>query len=270
MKTLITHLRPHLDDICALWLLKRYLPEAKDAQIDFIPTDEKGGKVSDDPEIAYVGVGRGRFDEHKGDIGDCAATLVWKHAEPRAAIADPIEKRAIRKMVAWVFQEDTGRLNTVPYRAFTAPSIIEGYFDGHDRDSAKTAEFGFAMLDALLMTQKNEVRLEDDWANRKEFASRWGKAVAVVGASRQIDSYAYGRGFPLAVIMDPNATYHTIRADASSDIDLASVYEALRKREPEASWYFHHSGKMLICGGDHAPGATLSKLSMEELIALLK
>ncbi len=268
MKALITHLRPHLDDICGLWLLKRYFPEARDASIDFIPTNERGGDVTDDPEVAYIGVGRGRFDEHKGDVGECATTLVYKEVAPH--IADTLEKRAVEKIVEWVFQEDTGRLGTIPYRAFTVPSIIEGYFDGHDRDSHATTEFGFAMLDALIVMQRNQVLLEDDWKNRIEFDSRFGRAVAIVGNSRQMDSYAYAQGFPLVVIMQPGGTYHTIRASAASNTDLTTVYEELHRREPEASWYFHHSKKMLICGGDHALTATPSKLSLQELIDLLK
>ena len=268
MKTLLTHIRPHLDDICGLWLLKRYFPGASTAAIDFIPTDQKGGDVDGNPEVLAVGVGRGRFDEHKGDIGECATTLVYKDVS--GEIQDALEKRAVEKIVAWVFQEDTGQLGALQYRSFAVPSIIEGYFDSHEKDSHKVTEFGFALLDALLAMQKNEVRLEDDWKNRIEFDSRFGRAVAVIGTSRQFDSYGYRHGFPLVVIMDPTGTYHTVRANAASEIDLTSAYEALHQREPNASWYFHHSKKMLICGGDHAPSATPSTLSMQELIELLK
>lgn len=269
MKTLITHIRPHLDDICAMWLLKRYLPEAKDAALDFIATNEKGGDVVDNPDFVYVGVGRGQFDEHKGDIGDCATTLVFKYVVVHAQI-DLLEKRALDKIVAWAFQEDTGRLATIPYRAFAVPAIIEGYFDGHDRSSHAVTEFGFAMLDALIVVQRNDVRLDDDWGKRVEFPSRWGKAVAVSSFVRQIDSFAYAQGYPLIVIVNPDRTYHSVRASAMSDVDLSDAYAKLKEIDPGASWYFHHSKKMLICGGDHAPQATPSKLTVEQLMDLLK
>lgn len=269
MKTLITHLRPHLDDICAFWLLKRYLPEAKDAGLDFIATNEKGGDVVNDPAITYVGVGRGKYDEHKGDIGDCSTTLVWKDIRDRIAI-DPRERRAVEKIVSWVLLEDTGKLNAEPYRFFSVPAMIEGFFDGRGRDSLATTMFGFEILDALIVAQRNEVLIEDDWKDRIEFDSRYGRAVAVVGTARQIDAYGYSHGFPLVVVVNPDRTYHTVRADAASDIDLTPTWEKLRAREPEASWYFHHSKKMLICGGDHAPNARLSSLTVEELIGYLK
>ncbi|MEY4744580.1 MAG: hypothetical protein RL272_525, partial [Candidatus Parcubacteria bacterium] len=152
MKTLITHLRPHLDDICAMWLLKRYLPESKEAALDFIATNEKGGDVVADPDLTYIGVGRGKYDEHKGDIGECATTLVWNDIKGRVP-RDEKEMRAVGKIVAWVLLEDTGKLNAEPYRFFSVPAIIEGYFDGHGRDSKAVTEFGFAMLDSLLLAQ---------------------------------------------------------------------------------------------------------------------
>ena len=36
MKKLITHINPHLDDISAIWLFKRFYPEFLDAEIEFI------------------------------------------------------------------------------------------------------------------------------------------------------------------------------------------------------------------------------------------
>lgn len=269
MKKLVTHIRPHLDDICALWLLKRLLPEAKGAEISFVPTNERGGDVADESEVLYVGVGRGKFDEHKGDVGDCATTLVFKYLKEKGDVPEA-DVRAYAKIVDWVFLEDTGRLNAMANRSFSIPAVIEGHFDRLDRDSAAVTEFTFAVLDDLFVMQKNAVTVEDAWAKRVEFDSRFGRAAAVSANARQLDSYAYSHGVPLILIVDPALTYHTFRADAASDIDLTSVWEKLKEVDPEASWYFHHSKKMLICGGDHAPYAVPSKLTLEGMIALVK
>lgn len=267
MKTLITHLRPHLDDVCAVWLLKRCLPEAKNASIDFIATGPGGGKVVDDPEMVYIGVGRGRFDEHKGDVGQCATTLVFNHIKEKTSL-DPMEQRALQKLVDWVFLEDTGKLSTVDFRDFTVPVLIELYPAGPGSD-AKVTELGFAILDAMLVVQRNAVRVEDDWAKRKEFASRYGKAVAIESEARKLDTFAYAKGFDIAVIVDHKRAYNTVRASADSSIDLTQAYETLKKIDPDADWFFHHSKKMLICGGDHGPNAKPSKLSLEQMIDLI-
>ncbi len=265
MKRLITHIRPHLDDICALWLFKRYLPEAKDAEISFVATNAKGGDTHDDADTACIGVGRGKYDEHKGDIDDCSTTLVWKDILTKVQF-DPAEQKAVQKIVDWAFLEDTGRLGAEARRSFAVPAMIEGFYDGHSRDSLQVTVFGFTMLDAIVVAQRNEVKIENAWATRKEFTSRYGKTVAVVGDARGLDAYAYGRGFDLIAIMDTSGKYHTYRANATSTIDLTTTRDLLAKIDPTAEWYFHHSKKMLICGGDHSPHTPTSKLSFEQFI----
>lgn len=269
MKTIVTHIRPHLDDICAMWLLQRYLSEARDAALDFISTDPRGGEVKDNPDLTYVGVGRGKYDEHKGDVGDCSTSLVFKDLV-RLVDFEEDEQKALQKMVDWVLQEDTGHLNTIPWRTFAVPAILDGFFLSHERDSEAQTRFGYELLDALLVMQRNDVKLDAAWETRVEFTSRYGRAAAFSDTIRQMDAYAYVRGVKVVVIVNPDMSFHTIRADADSDVDLSDVFETLKKRDQEADWYFHHSKKMLICGGDHAPYALHSKLTLKDLIAILK
>lgn len=270
MKTLITHIRPHVDDICGFWLLMRYLPEYADAKIDFIPTNAKGGETVNDPDFVYVGVGRGQFDEHKGDIGECATSLVYEYVKSKVSL-DPNEQSALDKLVAWVLEEDMGRLSAQSLRQFSIPSIIQGHYRVTKRDSHKVAELTMTILDAVFDSLKELVKLEKDWENRVEFDSRFGKAVAVETSARDIDSYAYRRGFDLAVYVNHQHDYFNVRVRADAeDIDLSSVYDRLKELEPQAGWYIHHSKHMLICGGDLEPGAVLSKLTLDELVDTLR
>lgn len=121
MPKIITHIRPHLDDICAAWLLKRYLSDCRDAEIEFIPVDDPNPANEAD---YYVGVKRGRFDEHKGDVGECAATLVWKHIKQVAPPSDRLEKAAVEKLTDWVRLEDTGLLMKLDLREYAVPTIL--------------------------------------------------------------------------------------------------------------------------------------------------
>ncbi len=269
MNKIITHLRPHLDDICALWLLKKYLPEAKDAELAFIPTNERGGDTVSDPGVVYVGVGRGQFDEHKGDIGQCATTLVFDFVKKQVPFPDALELQALEWLVEWVRLEDTGQLNKLQWRDFSVPTILEYDFNNHDRDSAAATELGFRILEAALAGQKNAVVREADWGKRIEFESIFGKAVGLETSARDIDSVAYFRGFDLVVYVNKEHTYHNIRAAADSGIDLTPVWLEIKQVDPEAGWYFHHSKKMLICGGDITAGVKTSKLTLEWLIDLL-
>ncbi|MFC1702935.1 hypothetical protein ACFLZO_00545 [Patescibacteria group bacterium] len=248
----------------------KYLPEFADAKIDFIPTNAKGGETVDDPDFVYVGVGRGEFDEHKGDIGECATSLVYTHVKEKVSL-EPKEVAALDKLVAWVLEEDMGRLSALPLRQFSIPSIIQGQYRVSKRDSHKVAELTLTILDAVFDSLKELVNLEKDWENRIEFDSRFGKAVAIETGARDIDSYAYIRGFDLAVYVNRQHDYFNVRARADAEnVDLSSVYDRLKELEPQAGWYIHHSKKMLICGGDLEPGAVLSKLRLDELIDTLR
>ncbi|HET7713069.1 MAG TPA: hypothetical protein VFK94_00655, partial [Patescibacteria group bacterium] len=87
MKKIITHISPHLDEIVAIWLIRKFDPGWSDCQVDFKATNPAGGEVDleavdKDPNVLYLGLGRSKFDEHKLEkeaaAHDCAATLVWK------------------------------------------------------------------------------------------------------------------------------------------------------------------------------------------------
>ena len=78
MKTLVTHINPHLDDISAIWIFKKFHPDFKDAEIEFINASRDEALKNESGEKIYFGTGGGKYDEHKGDLEDCAASLVWK------------------------------------------------------------------------------------------------------------------------------------------------------------------------------------------------
>lgn len=92
IETIVVHVRPHLDEVAAIWLLKKFgeekFPGVKDAKITF---GGSGGEAPPGQSAAawesqgrlFVGVGGGRFDEHPTlqsgrKENECAATLVAK------------------------------------------------------------------------------------------------------------------------------------------------------------------------------------------------
>jgi hypothetical protein len=92
IKKIITHKRPHADELMALMLLKKFpegeslLPGVSNAPVEFLSTGElPDGKTAHDfPDVVFLGCGGGMFDEHATsqkdrDEGDCCATLVAKY-----------------------------------------------------------------------------------------------------------------------------------------------------------------------------------------------
>ena len=51
MKTLVTHINPHLDDIAAIWLFKKFHPDFKDAKIEFISASRDAAKEESEDKI---------------------------------------------------------------------------------------------------------------------------------------------------------------------------------------------------------------------------
>lgn len=265
---IITHVRPHLDEIMAIWLVENYWPDRGEVTVEFIDNNERPDDVDADPDVLYIGVGRGRFDEHRGVAGECAASLVWQGLPDKDKMSDE-ERKAIDKLVDWVRDEDLGLHMDEPRRAFTVPAIIDGWYLFHDKNSSVAVGLGTRIIDALMYGQRELVRLEVDWEKRVEFDSRFGRAVALQTDTDRASEFAYQKGFDLAVIMNRAHTYRTIRAKAESPIDLTDVAEAIEKAD-KAKWFFHHSKRMLILGGDHDPKAAPSSLQMPDLIDLLK
>ena len=94
VRVIVTHHRPHLDEIVSIWILRKFgestFPGVSTAKVEYWST---GGATIDGrtPEeweadgYILIGVGRGRFDEHcdttqiaERQNGECAATLVAK------------------------------------------------------------------------------------------------------------------------------------------------------------------------------------------------
>jgi hypothetical protein len=89
---ILTHERPHLDEIVAIWLLRKFgeqrFPGISTAAVSFMSIRKlaEAGLKPDDYEAQgtlLLGIGGGRFDEHPTldegrKTGDCATTLVAK------------------------------------------------------------------------------------------------------------------------------------------------------------------------------------------------
>lgn len=266
MKTLITHINPHLDDISAVWLYKKFHPEFEDAQIEFIPASRNAGKDESSDKI-YVGTGGGKYDEHKGDLEDCAASLVWKDIKSNGlAPKDEIELKAFEELVEWNRQIDLGHGTAADFGPFSVQAFIRSK-DSTQEGSLKSLKLGEEILERILVLLKDIKQSEKDWAGRVEFESPFGKAYAI--SSETIDrAFVREKGGDLFLMYDPknkSAQYFT----PSFEIDLEPIYKKALEKEPDAGWFLHQSHHMVICGSSSAPDSN-TNLSFEQLIDLAK
>lgn len=101
-KKLLTHVAIHLDEIFAIFLLRKYgeakFPGVTTSELCPVAGDPRGDDNSFDADgVIPVGCGGGRFDEHRPNgrvAGECAATLVAKHLgiQDKPGVAELLEE----------------------------------------------------------------------------------------------------------------------------------------------------------------------------------
>lgn len=267
MKVLVTHINPHLDDISAIWIFKKFHPEFRDAQIEFIPASRDAALKEQSDDKIFFGTGGGAYDEHKGDIDDCAASLVWKDVKAKGlAPKDESELKAYEELVEWNRIIDLGKAAPKDVTPFSVPAFIRTK-DSSEESSLKSQKLGEEILDRILEILKKRYQSEKDWEKKMEFESRFGKSYAV--SSETIDrEFCKEKGGDLFLMYDPShksAQYFT----PSFEIDLEPIFKKAKELEPNADWFLHQSHHMVICGSSSAPDAH-TELSFEKLIDLAK
>lgn len=267
MATLITHINPHLDDISAIWLFKRFHPNFSDTNLEFISASRDASKNESEDRI-YIGTGGGRYDEHKGDLEDCATSLVWKDFVAQGILPkDEITLKALEQIVGWNTLIDLGRFPGGQYEEFSVPSFIRSK-DSSIESSKKTVELGFEILDRILQVLKSKQKSIKDYASRIEFDTLFGPGVAVESENVDRDFCRNQKG-NLFIIIDPkhkSVQYFT----PSFEIDLEPIYLKLKQLDPKGDWFLHQSHHMILCGATSAPHFSPSSLSTQQLIEVAK
>ncbi|HLC88228.1 MAG TPA: hypothetical protein VJG66_04205 [Patescibacteria group bacterium] len=267
MKTLVTHINPHLDDISAIWIFKKFHPDFKDAEIEFINASRDEALKNESGEKIYFGTGGGKYDEHKGDLEDCAASLVWKDIKAKGlAPQSEIELKALDDLIEWNRKIDLGKGSDADFGPYGVQAFIRSK-NSTQEDSLKSLKLGEEILDRIYELLKKDKQSEEDWASRIEFETSFGKSVAI--SSKTVDrAFVRNKGFSLVLIYDPefsSAQFFT----PSFEIDLEPIYKKLVEVEPDCGWFLHQSHHMVICGSSSAPEHKTG-LSFEQLIKAAK
>lgn len=268
MKILVTHINPHLDDIAAIWLYKKFQNGWKEAKVDFISQTKGNKSLEENDDLVYIGVGRGKFDEHKGDLGDCSTSLIWKYFKKIGILPkDELLIKALDELVEWVRLGDLGRLPEEKYGDFSLPAFIRPT-DSTILGSKKAVELGGEILERILAVLKKNQQSLQDWQGRVEFKSSFGRSFA-------IKSHSINRGFcnkmagELFLMYDPK--YGSVQFyTPSQKIDLEPIYQKIKQLRPQEQWYLHQSHHMVLCGSSSAPDVKPTTLSWEELIEVAK
>lgn len=268
-KTLVTHINPHLDDIAAIWLCKKFHPGFGEAEVEFISASKSSQMSGDDENTIYLGVGRGKFDEHKGDLEDCATSLVWKYLKENNFVPqDEFKMAALEELVEWVRLDDLGRLTSLSFGEFSVASLIRVYGSEKGFHSKDSLRLGLEILERILRVLVNKHRALKDWQKRVEFKTKWGKGVGVV--SEYVNrSFCDSKEGDIFLMVDPK--FKSVQFYTPKEaIDLEPIYQEVKKLDPQADWFLHQSHKMVICGSGSAPSGVPTSLDFDNLIEVAK
>lgn len=298
MKYIVTHTSPDMDAITSVWLIKKFLPGWEKAGVEFIPageaigrTAQAGLKLTDPIEkmgrnlVIQVDTGLGPLDHHQTESDKvCAATLTFDYVVKKMEESVPVvgkEKlEALQRMVNVVLEDDhfkeIFRSDILSdYHEFSLSGVLDGLrLEKPDQDGFYL-DFVTQALDALLHQFENRIWAEKEIKeNGVEFDTRFGKGIGFEVINDSVIKLAQKMGYCVVVRKDPRKGYVRIKGrpagPSEKAIDLTLAYEKLRKIDPGATWFLHVSKKMLLNGTVKNPKMKPTKLSLNDIIEVLK
>lgn len=273
MKTIVTHIGPDTDAITSVWLVKTFFPQWEEAQVAFVPagTTLEGKPADSDSEILHVDTGFGKFDHHQTDANICAATLVYDEIKSMHG-EDPALER-LTQVVNGIdhFVEASYPNPTADFWNFSLVSQIDGWRLIYADNPIKIVELGMQGLDGIYKMFQNRVWAEKELREKSiAFSTKWGKAVGIETVNDDVVHLAQKMGYTVAVRKDPKKGYLRVKSLPRDDIDLTPVYNTLKEKDPDATWFLHASRHMVLNGSSKNPSMRPTKLTLKEVISVIE
>jgi len=276
MKTIVTHLNPDLDAIFAVWLIKRFFPGWSHAEVEFVPAGETlVGKLADDnPEILHVDTGLGRFDHHQTKKFICASDLVWREILKENIKLKDWQKKAVERILAVVREVDHARFLAWPQPDsdrwdFSLYQIFGGLVACLKDNQKKILEICLPLVDSLFKIFGEKVEAEEILENGLRFKTRWGKGIAFKTDNSEVTYLALKKGYAVVIRKKMKTGHLGIYGNWKNGVNLYKVYLILKKKDPDADWFYHKSGCLVLNGSTSNPKMKPTKLKLEEAIKIL-
>ncbi len=277
-----THLKPHLDEFLAIWLLIMFgeikFPGIRNALVEFAETNvtEKHPDELEKDGIVCIGIGGGKFDEHAPLMGErkkseSASSLVMKYL----GIADDPALRDFSKFV-------TDRDSKITGSKYDLSGLVKIAYHRKATDDMKVWEWVMFALEAIYddsLEFFGPAMQDFAKAQQTEVKTSKGKIKVVTGRSDvgQFSSFCRSvHGCGADVVIQQNSTGN-VRVFTASRlqrmyVDLSDAARMIRLEEQKRAgqvlttdwkilgsaesvpgaenWYLHPERKMLLNGSD--------------------
>lgn len=274
-KTIVTHINPDLDAMTAVWLLKRFGPDFKNAEVKFIYAGStyQEKPVDSDAEVVHVDTGWGRFDHHQTNERTCASRLILDFLG--------LKDEAAERMVEVVTEVDYGAADLKYPDAgadryaflFNERKIISGWQKRYPGQSDKHLEWGLVVLDGVYenLKSKMEAQLVIEKQGRA-FTTRWGRGLAATTSVFGFMPLAQVQGFAVVAVKDPKKGHvriHGLDQAGKEAVDFTAAAGQLRVKDSRATWFLHASKKLLLNGSTVNPNMIPTSLNLDEVVEVL-
>lgn len=297
--TIITHVRPHIDEIFAIWLLRKFgeflFLGISTTKIEYRSTgpgllDDKTAKQWLEEGVLLVGIGKGRLDEHSGfgtteKKGDCCTTLVAKglnvYSEP-----------TLKGLIGFVLNDDTDKIpeNRSPY---DLGALVRARNMNLDFDSEKVLEMTFVDIDCFYLKALERHTIEKDSLDAHEEMIKGPKGnikLVVIDScdNEQIGTFSRSKsGFKADITVAKNTKGQVnISTNKKPSLKLYTVSSILNYLERKAGggpldidlqklekegaveggrWYYHKDLNILFNGGPSALDVLPTQISLDDI-----
>ena len=302
-KSILTHERPHLDEIAAIWLLRKFgeqrFPGIATATVTFTSLRKlaEAGLKPEEHEARgtlLLGIGGGRFDEHptmdeSRKSNDCATTLV---ASELGVSDDP----SLAKILRFVRAADVEG-NASPFDISYVVKLLHARYPD---DPHRVIEWALVAIEAKFQEQLRfftVVKPEFDAKARVEeiaVGQRRLRVVAIDSDEDGIHKYARSEhGARAAIVIQRRSSGNVaVFGNKQVGVDLREAAKLIRLAEREAKglepthdevrltaegyapgaeeWFYHRQGQMLLNGSLTQADVPATRLSLDRIAELVK
>jgi len=302
-KSILTHERPHLDEIVAVWLLRKFgeqrFPGISTAAVTFTSIRKlaEAGLKPEDYEARgtlLLGIGGGRFDEHPTmdegrKTGDCATTLVAKEI----GVSDDL---SLAKILRFVRAADVEG-NASPFDISYVVKLLHARYPDEPH---RVIEWALVAIEAKYQEQLRfftVVKPEFDAKARVEEIAVGQRRLRIVTIDSDEDGiHKYARseyGARAAIVIQRRSSGNAaVFGNKQAGVDLREATKLIRLAEREAKglefasdderllaegyapgaeeWFYHKQGQMLLNGSLTQADVPATRLSLDRIAELVK
>ncbi len=279
IKTIVGHIQPDADVWLAIWLVKRFHPGAKEAELVFVRSGTILPESENDPAVIHVDTGLGPYDHHGKNLGrTCSAALV-------AAALGRADDQGLTPFIEMVTMAD----NAEPLPATSVFFLLKGCPDlCRAKDNAvdwRQVEAKVFEIFDIIYGQETK-RVEFRAALNREIGWKRlpnGLKLAILFRVPRFKEAAFEAGADVVVWTQPLSMGYYVGVQ-SHGVNLGPMAAKLREAEfrrrgikvfigelyysgqagPMDNWFLHDSNNLVLCGSRTHPLAPEARTILTE------